>query len=75
MLLNNYEDYLNIIAYNEEHKQGDSSSKNIRIDPKEFKKTKFISLHDSVNNRPLWQDYTTTKDENSVKHLLDLMPI
>ena len=55
ILLNNYDDYVAIKAYYEENFAGAVDSlNNIRIDPKELAKPKFVSLHDSSNNRPLW---------------------
>ena len=55
ILLNNYDDYVAIKAYYEDNLDvaGDSLN-NIRVDPKELAKPKFVSLHDSSNNRPLW---------------------
>ena len=54
-LLNNYDDYLAIKRYYEEHAELTADSLNsIRVDPKELAKPKFVSLHDSSNNRPLW---------------------
>ena len=61
--MNNYEDYAAIKAYNEKHMIGvEDKSSQIKIDPGELNKAKFVSLHDSSNNRPLWQDYSNTND-------------
>ena len=53
ILLNNYDDYVALKNYYEENAVVENAS-SIRIDPKELKTPKFVSLHDSSNNKPLW---------------------
>ena len=54
-LLSNYDDYVAIKAYYEQHPDVSGDGLNsVRVDPKELAKPKFVSLHDSSNNRPLW---------------------